>query len=119
MRMVSSSFICDISNISIVVVSMVLDMLDTSIWKQNTVTSLYIAIAISCLSSIKICSTVVIMDTVLVTVRMWCFLVHWGVISWCMVNWDMMNRSMMCRSCLLYTSPSPRDATLSRMPSSA
>ena len=24
-----------------------------------------------------------------------------------------------CRSCLLYTSPSPRDATLSRMPSSA
>ena len=25
----------------------------------------------------------------------------------------------MCRTCLLYTSPSPRDATLSRMPSSA
>ena len=25
----------------------------------------------------------------------------------------------MCDSCLLYTSPSPRDATLSRMPSSA
>ena len=24
-----------------------------------------------------------------------------------------------CNSCLLYTSPSPRDATLSRMPSSA
>ena len=24
-----------------------------------------------------------------------------------------------CKSCLLYTSPSPRDATLSRMPSSA
>ena len=24
-----------------------------------------------------------------------------------------------CRDCLLYTSPSPRDATLSRMPSSA
>ena len=27
--------------------------------------------------------------------------------------------SAQCRSCLLYTSPSPRDATLSRMPSSA
>ena len=25
----------------------------------------------------------------------------------------------LCRHCLLYTSPSPRDATLSRMPSSA
>ena len=25
----------------------------------------------------------------------------------------------MCQTCLLYTSPSPRDATLSRMPSSA
>ena len=25
----------------------------------------------------------------------------------------------LCKSCLLYTSPSPRDATLSRMPSSA
>ena len=28
-------------------------------------------------------------------------------------------RSFACRVCLLYTSPSPRDATLSRMPSSA
>ena len=27
--------------------------------------------------------------------------------------------STLCISCLLYTSPSPRDATLSRMPSSA
>ena len=27
--------------------------------------------------------------------------------------------SMLCNGCLLYTSPSPRDATLSRMPSSA
>ena len=27
--------------------------------------------------------------------------------------------SAMCTDCLLYTSPSPRDATLSRMPSSA
>ena len=28
-------------------------------------------------------------------------------------------RALLCSSCLLYTSPSPRDATLSRMPSSA
>ena len=29
------------------------------------------------------------------------------------------NQSMIFNNCLLYTSPSPRDATLSRMPSSA
>ena len=41
-------------------------------------------------------------------------------------NIDLMNLAGFCRnclskwySCLLYTSPSPRDATLSRMPSSA
>ena len=31
-------------------------------------------------------------------------------------DWD---RLAQCEACLLYTSPSPRDATLSRMPSSA
>ena len=31
---------------------------------------------------------------------------------------DFLN-SVVCGNCLLYTSPSPRDATLSRMPSSA
>ena len=30
-----------------------------------------------------------------------------------------MSKSIECNICLLYTSPSPRDATLSRMPSSA
>ena len=42
-------------------------------------------------------------------------------------NIDLMNLANFCRNCLsrwfrdclLYTSPSPRDATLSRMPSSA
>ena len=32
---------------------------------------------------------------------------------------DLMKKGFMYRPCLLYTSPSPRDATLSRMPSSA
>ena len=35
---------------------------------------------------------------------------------WCIQSWQDMGRP---ESCLLYTSPSPRDATLSRMPSSA
>ena len=34
------------------------------------------------------------------------------------IQW-FLNRSGPCSTCLLYTSPSPRDATLSRMPSSA
>ena len=34
-------------------------------------------------------------------------------------HWKYPNRGVVVRSCLLYTSPSPRDATLSRMPSSA
>ena len=33
--------------------------------------------------------------------------------------WDAFNQEVRPISCLLYTSPSPRDATLSRMPSSA
>ena len=36
--------------------------------------------------------------------------------SWINYNYNLMNRVL---TCLLYTSPSPRDATLSRMPSSA
>ena len=32
---------------------------------------------------------------------------------------DVLDQHLNCHSCLLYTSPSPRDATLSRMPSSA
>ena len=34
-------------------------------------------------------------------------------------NWVMLDRNGQFNGCLLYTSPSPRDATLSRMPSSA
>ena len=35
------------------------------------------------------------------------------------VSWNGTYGTDLVRSCLLYTSPSPRDATLSRMPSSA
>ena len=34
-------------------------------------------------------------------------------------HWKQYGRNYYSRHCLLYTSPSPRDATLSRMPSSA
>ena len=35
------------------------------------------------------------------------------------VNFDLDKGDILTINCLLYTSPSPRDATLSRMPSSA
>ena len=35
------------------------------------------------------------------------------------INFLVQDIQALCRDCLLYTSPSPRDATLSRMPSSA
>ena len=38
--------------------------------------------------------------------------------QWC-DGWNLENRTQQLTPCLLYTSPSPRDATLSRMPSSA
>ena len=34
-------------------------------------------------------------------------------------NQSFLSKNRLCITCLLYTSPSPRDATLSRMPSSA
>ena len=35
------------------------------------------------------------------------------------LDWNILDSGALYRTCLLYTSPSPRDATLSRMPSSA
>ena len=35
------------------------------------------------------------------------------------INFELLKEGILIRICLLYTSPSPRDATLSRMPSSA
>ena len=35
------------------------------------------------------------------------------------ISFKKISPSSLCKDCLLYTSPSPRDATLSRMPSSA
>ena len=41
-----------------------------------------------------------------------------GMVAWNMLGFTMFQEAYP-EACLLYTSPSPRDATLSRMPSSA
>ena len=53
-----------------------------------------------------------ILNTPLTKGEVGCFLSHWKAWKQCIK----LNEPILC---LLYTSPSPRDATLSRMPSSA
>ena len=67
-RVVSRSLIGDISNIASVVVSMVLDMLDSAIREQDTVAALHIALAIVSLVSINVGATVVIMHAISVMI---------------------------------------------------
>ena len=67
-RVVSRSLIGDISNIASVVVSMVLDMLDSAIREQDTVAPLHIALAIVSLVSIYVGATVVIMHAIRVMI---------------------------------------------------
>ena len=69
-----SCLVCNISNITIVVVSMVLDMLDSSI-RKNTVAALNITLAIISLVSINVGATVVIMNTILIVIGVTWFLV--------------------------------------------
>merc|ERR1719228_2070658 len=117
-RMYSSilrnSLIRNISNISSIIISMVVNILGTSIRKSNSVGSFNITITISSLPSIVVSTRVVIMYSVLIAVGSWLLFVHrsmirrscmdYGsmvnyrcVVSWsCMVSWSMMNyRCMM------------------------
>ena len=79
----SRPLISDISNISSVVVGMVLHMLDSPIRQQDTVAALHIAIAVISLVGINVGPAVVIMDSILVMVGVWGLLV---VRCWGMVN---------------------------------
>ena len=85
-RMMGSSFIGDISDVASMVISMILDMLDTAIRQQNTVTALHVTMTISSLSCVKVTSAVVVMDPVLVGVGVGDFLVDGGVVV-DRVNW--------------------------------
>ena len=81
-----SSLIGDISDVASMVISMILDMLDTTIRKQNTVAALHITMTISSLASVKVTSAVVVMDPVLVGVGVGGLLVDRGVVV-DRVNW--------------------------------
>ena len=76
MWMVSRAFIRDISDVSGVVVSVILDVLNTTIRQQNTVAPLHIAVTITSLASVKVAAAVVVVDPVLVGVGVRGLLVH-------------------------------------------
>ena len=84
--MMSNSFILDISNIACIVISMVLDMLGTTIRKKNRVRAFNISCPISMFSSIEVSSRVVVMDSVLIVIWMRLIMVNWSMVSWCCMN---------------------------------
>merc|ERR1719483_782864 len=94
------SFVGNISNISVVVVSSVLDMLSTAIRKSNIVRSRDNTGSICSLSSVKVSLGVVVSNSV--GVGVWFIdicglnISSWGMISWgSMDYWDMISRGSM------------------------
>merc|ERR1712106_94996 len=78
LSIMSFSFISYISYITTIVVSMVSNMLSTTIRKSNGVRSFNITISISRFPSIECSSCVVIMHSVLILVRSRLLLVYWS-----------------------------------------
>merc|ERR1712105_162469 len=86
-RSIGNSIILDISHISTVVVSMIVDMLGPAIRKEDRVGSLYITRTISNLASIEVGSRILIMHSILIAVRFRLLLVHWCMVrDRCMVR---------------------------------
>ena len=97
-RMMGCSLVSDISHVSRVMVCVVLDMLHPAVRQQDTVASLHITVTVTALSSVKLGSAVVVMDTVLVVVRVGSLFVDRGMVYRCMVYRSMVYRSMVYRS---------------------
>merc|ERR1719266_2314461 len=86
-RVDSSSFIGNISNIAFIAISLVVDMLGTAVRESNGVRSGSIAITITSLSSVESSVGVVISNSVGVGVRRglirisWLSMIGWGVVD--------------------------------------
>merc|ERR1712115_48026 len=86
----SSSLIGDISNISIISIGGVLNMLDSAIRKSNRVSSLDIAGTIRGLLSIEVGLGVVISNSIGVGIRRDLISISWG---WSMISWSSMGNN--------------------------
>ena len=96
--MMGCSLVSDISQVSRVMVCVVLDMLHPSIRQQDTVASLHITVPVTALSSLKVGTAVVVMDTVLVVVRVGSLFVDRGMVYRGMVYRNGVYRSVVYRS---------------------
>merc|ERR1719414_2231263 len=91
----SLSIISDISNITIIVIGVIVDMLDSAIRKSNRVGSLISTSTIRRLSSLEVRLRVVISNSIGVSVRgnnIWGS-IGWSSVSnnWSMISWGSMN----------------------------
>ena len=87
----SSSFVGNISNITFISISLIVNMLDTTIGKSYRVRSFSITVAITSLSSIEVSVGVVIIDSIGVSIGRGLIRVNWGSMSNSMNNWSSMN----------------------------
>ena len=76
-----STLVSHVSDIAVVMVGVVLDMLDTAVREENTVAPLNIPVTVSSLSSVEVCSAVLVVDAVLVAVGMRSLLVDRSVVD--------------------------------------
>merc|ERR1719481_564077 len=95
----SGSFISDISNISIIIIGMIFDRLDTTIRKVDRVGTIYNTSTIIGLSLVEGSTRVVISNSVGVSVGRWLSKVRLGISTNSMSNnWGMVDNRSMCNS---------------------
>merc|ERR1711955_174796 len=95
----SSSFISDISNISIIIIGMIFDILDTTIRKVDRVGTIYNTSTIIGLSLVEGSTRVVISNSISVSVGRGLSKVRLGISANSMSNnWGMVDNRSMCNS---------------------
>ena len=87
LSIVRLSLVGNISNVSSIMISMVLNMLSTSIRQGYRVGTLNITVVIRCFSGIESCASVVIMYPILILIGCGILFIHRSsMIGWCMMN---------------------------------
>ena len=80
-RVMSSTLVSHVSHISVVMVGVVLDVLDSAVREENTVAPLNIPVTVGSLSSVEVGPAVLVVDAVVVAVGMRSLLVDRGVVD--------------------------------------
>ena len=93
-RVMSSTLVSHVSHISVVMVGVVLDVLNSAVREENTVAPLNIPVTVGSLSSVEVGPAVLVVDAVLKGVRLGRLLVgghlgRGGLVGW---GWGMVDR---------------------------